>query len=254
MKLIDSVKYYFCKNDTLATIVYLETLEKEFPTDGTILMADKALADLYFTKGKTNEAKEKLLYSFSYKPINFPINLFRDSDICNKILNRYNYRSTKAGVCVALSQLYFKQKKYDSVFYFLNLADNEFLPYKECGNGVCMYKSYLSTYFADYYLAIGDTTKAIARLLDFFMIRDGDTKLLTQKLKSILLLKWTQNEIKIEVDKGLRNLKFVKGDYSSFDIYLTLFGHTIYDYGYDKISFYKKLYYYDQSLKTLAKE
>ena len=230
IKLIDSAKLSFCKNDTLKTIACLETIEKDYPTDAAIVATNKALADLYLTIGRTREAKEKMLYAFLYKPTNYPA--YRCTDFCNRILNNFYTSRAKADLCVGLSQLYLKQKLFDSSLLYLNLAENEFLPYKDCGNGIYMYKSFLSPYFADYYLTIGDTTKAIARLLDFFMKGDGDSRLLIQKLKLILLQRWTQKEITEQVDKGLRELKFIKADDDEFVISLTLFGHTIKGYGY----------------------
>lgn len=249
VKLVDSARISFCKNDTVATITILEKIERLYPTDGLVAFTNKVLADLYIAANKTEEAKAKLLYAITYKSTNYPA--FRNTEFCNKILNVNIISITKADLCVSISQLYLRQQQYDSSLYFLNLADNKFLPYKDCANGMYMYQSYLSPYFADHYLAVGDTTKALARLLDFFMKRDGNTKLLTQKLKSLLLQKWTQKEITAQIDKGLKGLTFTKEDDDEFTINLTLFGHTIKNYGYGKTKVYRDYYLKDPSLKML---
>lgn len=246
---MDSAKVAFCENDTLKTITILETIEKTYTTDALIVFTNKALADLYLIRGKIVCAKEKILYALTYKPTNRAG--FKPIDTCNKILSVHNFLRTKADLCVAISQLYLNEKQFDSTIYYLNLADNRLLPYGDCANGMIMYKSLLSPFFADYYLAVGDTTKAIARLLDFFMQHDGNWKLLTQKLKSILLLKFTQKEITKQVDKGLRELKFIKIDNYNFDVSLTLFGHNVKDYCFVTPQLVKKAYKKDPSLKIL---
>ena len=104
-------------------------------------------------------------------------------NVCDKLLNKHFTLRAKADLCTVLSTVYLNEKQFDSALYYLNQADNENLPYRNCGNGVMMYRSYLSPYFADCYLAMGDTTNAIARLLDYFMNINGNTVLLTRKLK-----------------------------------------------------------------------
>lgn len=252
LKLVDSAKVAFCNGDTSLTITTLESIEINYPTDALIVSTNRALAQLYIAKGKTAYAKAKLLYAFSYTPTNFPA--YREDDVCDKILKRQEYSRAKADLCVDLSKIYLAQKAYDSSLYFLNLADSAFLPYTDCANGIYMYRSYLSPFFADHYLATGDTAKAFARLLDFFMNPNGNTNLLAQKLKTLLLQKWTPEQIKGEVDKGLRTLQFTKIGDSEFLIQFTLFGHTIRDYGHGKVGHYKKLYKSDPGLKILQED
>lgn len=247
--LVDSAKIAFCNNDTGKTIGILERIEKLYPTDALIVLTNKDLADLYIAKGKSEEAKAALLYGLNFLPTNYPA--YRDTDLCNKIINKHFLPRAKADLCVGLSQVYLKQNQFDSAIYFLNLADNKFLPYKDCGNGYYMYKSFLSPYFADYYLAIGDTTKAINRLLDFFMKEDGHTVLLTQKLKSILLRRWTQEQIAEQVNRSLKELSFIKTSDGGFTVKLNLFGHTIENHDFGNIKELSALYRKDPSLKIL---
>jgi hypothetical protein len=250
VRLIDSAKHTFCENDTLTTIAILESIEKSYPTDGSILSTNKALAELYILQGRREEAKGKLLYALNYKRTSSLV--FLEKDVCDKLLNKYLMLSAKADLCVVLSNMYLNEKLFDSALYYLNLADNEYLPYRGCGNGMLMYKSYISSYFADCYLAMGDTTNAIARLLDYFMNINGNTVLLTRKLKSILLQKYSQEEITAEVRKGLKALTFTKGEDDHLDISFPLFGHTIKDYGYGKAKVYGRSYKHDRNLKMLC--
>lgn len=248
-KLVDSAKMAFCGKDTLKTIAILESIEKLYPTDGLVIATNKALAKLYAAKGRTEEAKAKLLYGFSYKPVNYPV--FTNTDTCHIILNRHLIHCAKADVCVDLSQLYLSEKKFDSSLYYLNLADNELVPYKTCANGVFMYRSYLSSYFADYFLTIGDTAKAMVRLFNYFLKMDGDFRSLTERLRSLLLQKYSQKEITAQVRSGLKELRFEESD-DHFYICLTLFGYTIKEYGLGDKRLYRKFYRKHPSLKMLS--
>jgi len=249
VRLVDSAKHTFCTNDTLKTIAILEGIEKLYPTDGFILSTNKALAELYLTQGRREEAKSKLIYALTYNRTSHLA--FLEKDVCDKLLNKYLLVKVKADLCVNLSNLYSYEKKFDSALYYLKQADNENLPYRDCLTGMMMYRSYLSPYFADCYLAMGDTTNAIARLLDYFMNLNGNPVLLTRKLKSILLQKYSQKEITAEVRKGLKALTFTK-EGENLDISFPLFGHTIKEYGYDTEKKHRKAYAHDGSLKMLC--
>ncbi len=47
----------------------------------------------------------------------------------------YHLNTILADASAAISQVYLKESKFDSSLHYLNLADDEFLPYKNCGNG-----------------------------------------------------------------------------------------------------------------------
>ena len=71
---------------------------------------------------------------------------------------------------------------------------------------------------------------------------NGNTVLLARKLKSILLQKYSQEEIAKEVRKGVKKLNYTK-IYGTYYICLPLFGYTIKEYwGSDKPKHYKKFY------------
>lgn len=250
IKLIDSARFAFCANDTLKTIAILERIGKLDSADEFIIPANKALAELYLLQGRKEEAKVKLLYALKYNRINGLV--FMGKDVCDKLLNKHFTLRAKADLFVVLSTVYLNEKQFDSALYYLNLADKDSLPYRSCGNGIMMYRSYLSPYFADCYLAMGDTVNAIARLLDYFMNINGNTVLLTRKLKSILLQKYSQKEITAEVRKGLKALTFTKTEDDDLVISFPLFGHTIKEYGYDTEKAHRKAYAHDPSLKMLC--
>jgi hypothetical protein len=227
IKLVDSANAAFCKNDTVTTIAILENIEKLYPTDGVVAASNKVLADLYIAQGRMKEAKEKLLYGIFYKKTSIAVT-YRYVDRCSPIILNKELITAKAESCISLSRLFLQDKQFDSSLYYLQQADIQLNPYQNCGNGFNMYRIYLSPFFADHYLAIGDTTQAIRRLLDFFMNPDGDTKPVTKKLKALLLQSYSQHQITSEVKKGLRDVTFTKaaGNDDSWYMNITWFGFT----------------------------
>ena len=225
---IAALKISLCNNDTAATIQQLEEIERSYPTDAHVFFTDKVLGDLYLARGETGKALHCLLYALDYKPHN-RYYIRKDSTLCDKAFNSFSPSQSGADICVSVSKVYIIKKKPDSSLYYLQLADDKYLPYRECVNGLVMYKSYLSPFIADAYLANGDTAKAINRLLDFFNLSDGDTRSVTAKLKTVLLYKYTQKQIVREVEKGLANLKIVPGkkDQPKKILEFTLFDHTL---------------------------
>jgi len=120
--------------------------------------------------------------------------------------------SIKADICVTLSKAYFLLDDNSTALEYLKLADTKYLPsFGGCANGMIMYKTKLSLDFADYYLLTGDTLKAIDRLIEFFLSNERYDDMVTAKLKSILLLKYSQKEITAEINSGIETMRIVKG-------------------------------------------
>jgi tetratricopeptide (TPR) repeat protein len=255
IKLVDSANAAFCKNDTLATIAILENIEKLYPSDGVVAISNKALADLYIAQGRIKDAKEKLLYGVSYTKTSVSVSN-RTVEGCPQIIFNRDLITAKAESCVSLSRLFLQDKQFASSLYYLQQAETKFNPYKNCGNGSNMYCVYLTPFFVDHYLAMGDTSKAIARLLNYFMMHDGNTEPVTKKLKELLLQKYTQQQITAAVKKGLRDMWFTKavGNDDAWYMNITWFGLTT-KYNAESRSHIKdcmKYYRNDRSAKMLC--
>ena len=225
MALIDSANKYLCVCDTISAIPILESIEKNFSNDGYILVTNRILSDFYLSQGRVAEAKQKLFYAISYNPENsMPV---RGPYVCDKHTFWVENVTGRAEICVSLFCLYLGQQMFDSAFYYLNLADGKYFPYSGCINGKLMYKSHLSTYFADYYLAIGDTTKAINHLLDYILVLDGNIETITEKLKTILLQKYSREEIINEMKTGFRKVSYKTLRGERMEIDFTFFNHNV---------------------------
>lgn len=247
--MLQDAKTVFCQGDTAGAISLLEKIGQQYPSDALVMYANKALARLCIIKGQAELAKDKLLYALYYSPSNAPvINLSKE---CTNLISTDLPDRLRADICVVLSQLYQGRQQYDSAFYYLKLADSDLLPYRDCGNGIEMYRSYLSGLFADHYLSTGDTTSAINRLLDYMLNPNGNTKQLIAKLKPLLLQKWTQQEINRQIDYAIRNPVYTEIADNEYNIAFTLFGHTISEHWYSKTRDTRKIYSENKGFQLL---
>ena len=243
-RLIDSANTAACNGDTSLCIKWLLLTEKEFPVTTSTPVIEAALGKLYLQRGEDEKAKEHLLFGLQhYFLAACPIN--SDEQKCKSPMVNVDgsYSRDRSEICVLLSKVYLKQHMPDTALQYLQLADGKYLPYKDCGNGIMRYRSYLSPYFADCYLAMGDTTSAINRLLDYFMCTDGNTSLITQKLKQVLLLRYTQEQINTEITNSLKRIKPDKIKSEERPEFI-LFGHKLMRWGYP---------YYYREHPTVAK-
>lgn len=180
VRLFREIKTALCNNDTGELIILLEKMEQHFPDDAMILYTNKILGDLYIAQKKVDTALVKLRYAFHYTPKSKLVLLAGETP-CDSIYRRQFVSYSKADVCLSLSRAFISQGRRDSSLHYLQLADGVLNPYRGCGNGTKTYQSYLSSFIADDYLALGDTSQAINRLLDFFLEWNGDMKAITER-------------------------------------------------------------------------
>lgn len=225
VKKIEQIQLAICEKDNECAQKLLEEFEGEFPNDGMILLTNKLLSELYLRDNRTELAIEKLLHAINYKAITRQFN--RDSTDCDK---KFYKRIHKSDLCVSLSNIYLNIGKHDACLYYLELAQTKYNPNKGCGNGLRMYNSYLSTYFADCFLEMGDTSKAIERLFNHIIMRESNEKLLGEKLKVILLEKYSNECIQDEIMGGIENMVIILGKEGEPKrlILLEMFGCKIY--------------------------
>lgn len=231
----------FCKGDTSQTIKILEKYIEKFPNNGTTILISKRLAELYFTSGKTKQAIALLTKAFAIKPTN-GCYIYKDS--CG-LFTGLDYASIQAEICVTLSKIYTSLGDNATALKYLNLADTKYLPsYGGCANGMIMYKTKLSLDFADYYMLTGDTTKAIDRLIDFFLSNESYDDKVTAKLKSILRLSYSQQQITTEINNGIKTMRIVKGKEGEPEnmLLMTFFGRTIKKSAFKDLKFYQEIY------------
>jgi len=249
--LIDSATRSFCSGDTNATIKYLKRYSDKYPDNANTLLANHRLGEFYAQEKDYQAALTLLTSSLTLEPkIAF---VSKDTDGC-KLFERNDFSSAKADICVTLSNLHQRLGDNAKALHYLNLADNEYLPsYGGCANGMIMYKTYLSLKFADFYLTTGDTTKAINRLLEYFMSGEYYSLQVAQKLKDLLQYKYSQKQIEAEIEKAIATIRLNKKfeDGATVSVYsFTLFGHTR-RLPFDKLKENKKYLRKNESLNLL---
>jgi len=249
----------FCNGDTSQTIKILESYIEKFPNIGTTLFISKRLAELYLKTDNTELASNLLSKTFEITPTE---GYFIYKDSCG-LYSGLNPASIKADICVVISKIYTLRGDYPSAIKFLNLADTEYLPsYGGCGNGMLMYKTNLSLHYADLYLQTGDTSKAVDRLINFFLSDEGYDNLVTLRLKSILLLSYTQKQITDEVNNCISSMQIIhtidnvdtSEPIASKTLFMPLFGRTIQKSAHQDLKFYKSYYKKHKNILTLTNE
>jgi hypothetical protein len=226
--LLNNIECLWHENRDREAITQLEAFERKYPTSYLLYSIKSMLSFLYLENGQHEKAIQKRIDLLHFKH-NYQNCL--SNEAATLFLNRAEYYTTlKARSCVFISEIYQSQLQKDSAIKYLNLADNEFLPYQDCGNGIRMYKSYLSFDFCRFYLKFGDTTAAIQRLLHYFLEEDGDAVAISEKLKELLLTRYSQEEINAEIENAIRKSR-INRDYDDYGIiYFTLFGEKLRTY------------------------
>ncbi|HMG15230.1 MAG TPA: hypothetical protein VK590_07290, partial [Saprospiraceae bacterium] len=197
----------FCKGDSEQTIKLLEYYTNKFPDKATTILLSKRLSDFYIQLNKKEQAISTLTRALALKPKG---DVLFYKDTCG-LYNKLDYSSIKADICVELSKMYINSGNYPTALSYLILADTKYLPsYGGCANGMIMYKTKLSLSFADFYLMVRDTSKAVDRLIEYFLSDEAFSDKVTDKLKTILLTTYTQKQITDEVNNGIMTMKIVE--------------------------------------------
>lgn len=237
----------FCNGDTSQTIRILENYIDKFPNIGTTLLISKRLAELYLKTDNTELAINLLTKTIEIKPTK---GYFIYKDSCG-LFKGLDPASIKADICVTISKIYTLRGDNLTALKFLNLADTEYLPsYGGCANGMLMYRTKLSLDFADYYLQNGDTSKAIDRLINFFLSDEEYDNIVAERLKSILLLTYSQKQITDEVNNCINSMQIIHTidnvdgtePIAGETLFMTLFGRTIHKSAYKDLKFHKSYY------------
>jgi tetratricopeptide (TPR) repeat protein len=224
---LDSIKYSLINGDTSTAILHLENFERNYSNNFLLSYTNDLLGDLYDKTGKSTKSFEKRKKALDFRPTDFSYKGIDSNYIF--LFDKRNYSTIRANACIKISEVYIKQSNMDSSLKYLKLADDKYLPYKDCVNGMLMYRSFLSFKFCDHYLHFGDTTNAIKRLFRYFLEVDGNAFAVTKKLKELLLKKYSQEQIELEVKKSIEKCKIIKDKYSEVKlIRFVMFNEKIY--------------------------
>lgn len=195
-----------CSGDSAAYVAHLETYLKLFPDTYNAYWAVSRLATIYEIRGQI-DTSIRLYEDWSNGPMKKKSVYFRLDDTCGIVpIMAFDEIFFECGI--ELGRLYRKKGDFDQALYYLNKADNQWLPrYGGCVNGIMMARTNLSLKFADHYVACGDTMAAIHRLLEYFLSNEGNSKEVTIRLRSLLLTQYTHEEIVAELNRAIETAK-----------------------------------------------
>ena len=227
LRILDSATHSFCIGDTNKTIHYLESYSQKYPDLANTVIVNLCLGQFYIAKKNYQTAINTLTNTLRIQPEDGF--LFKEPKVCN-LFNKYDFSFARADICVELSKAYEKLADTIQAIAYLDSADKKYVKYIGCGNGIHNYQAYLSLKYADLFLNMGDTTKAINRLLEHFMTHESNSIKVTQKLKELLLLKYSPEQINKEIIKGTRRLNVYreyKNDQKVKLYSFIIFGHNL---------------------------
>lgn len=229
----DSIKLSLCKGNIPHATRQLEAFETLYPNEKLLYVTDKILGDIYMKGSRLGDARQKYLCALQASNNSGIVPSLVMEANCGNNLIKYFYSYGPADICVPLSAVYRNFGEIDSSYYYLDLADKKLNPFRGDGTDSTLYRAYLSPYFAEHYIAAGDTTSAINRLLDYFGEAVGDTRKIASSLKHVLQLKYTRTRIKREVNKAIAGMVVTAPQKKGKNgvALMIMFGHPVRIYG-----------------------
>lgn len=227
--LVAQAQQSICQGDTSMAIESLRQAAAQYPDEAMILSVYKVLAELYTGSGQMDQARQALMAGLRLRP--HQGTAMPDTLYCPAApYINYSYRS-RADLCAGLSDLYKREGKEDSCYYYLIMADNLIASYGDCGNAIEAYRGELSIRMADHFTSVGDTVAAINCLLDNFLKPDVRGPAITQKLADLLLTRYSALQIKEHIDRASNNIRIEKKGNGKYVLSMTLFDHRIEQWG-----------------------
>ena len=247
--ILENAAEAICAGDTARTINLLGSYINEYPDSSSSLYAGYLMGQLYLQGRDTLKAVRSWKQALEVGGRQVPYGFTRK---CEKVLEDQWYVK-KADICVLISECYRKSNDQSTALDYLQLADTKYLPYRDCGNGMLMYRTMLSMYIAQNYLEQGDTTQAIQRLLEYFMSMERYSFQVTEMLHDILLSRYSQEEIKDQFKHAIKGMRIVRGGPNEPEKILefTVLDHTIRKPAYRSLRDQKRLFREHRNIRSL---
>lgn len=246
----------YSKNDTASFLKYLEKYSQACPDSPLIKTAYLFQATVFEWKGDNGKAIQLIQTGLSLpdqweNPMKFKkyqnevYELLGEPDVIS------NYKLIKQ-----ISNLYQAEKDYVSAIKYLDQINRNRLPgYSGCVNGMIGIESRIAMTYADCYLSMGDTLNAINRLVDYALFQEPEiSEKVAQKLKPLLVQHYTQQAIRVEVEKSVDNVRVYKetsaSGYTFEHVEFVFFGRKI-PFMYGDLQGFKEFIAYNRNLAYL---
>lgn len=210
-KAFEQVTKALREKDTVAAIRLLDQLHQALPDSAIHMLIYFHSGKLYQLAKRNEEAKNCFRKGLITRIHSFCFPLFEGG-------NGWPHEA-KADICIELSRMKVLEKELDSAVYYIYLADSTYLPYQECGTGMQNYRSRITPLIAQTHLMVGDTTRAILRLLTF-VIHDLHN---ARMLFTLLSFYHSPEDIKKAFCHAFRNMKKGEDQFINF----TVFGYSV---------------------------
>ncbi len=189
--LLDSAMTVLNGGDTAMAITLLEANVGTYPRTVAASAACLQLGRLYGVMGAIDSARGRLIHVLN-------------SVIYEERPCRGDFALLKTDGAVALSHLYDKEGNFEQGLYFLKLADTAFMPdYGDDERARVGYRTNLTMAFATHHLKAGDTTAAIARMVQYFARKEGNWQEVTRQLRTLLVRRYGAAKLRADVEKAI---------------------------------------------------
>jgi tetratricopeptide (TPR) repeat protein len=231
--LLDSSLKSLCLRDTLKAVEFLKTYLTKYHDSGIDRLVRIRLGQIY-RQLHQYELAESVLLSVLNNDTNKGYFYITPKEIgnCEPLLKTSEYVKAKSLSCIELYKVSMLKQEYSKANEYLVRASTKYFPYMSCGNEADMYELYITQYFLEYYLFLGDTTKVINKALDNILNEDG-SKLSKDNviiLKKLLQTRYSEKEIREAITKEIQAIsktRYFDKEIEKTEIHFYLFGHKI---------------------------
>lgn len=221
-RLLKSALSSWQNGDTAITMRHLHDFYTRYPDNAVSANVCLRLGNLYVSMNKIDSAV-LVLHEGLRTEAKWAIG-YQDS--AGLLYSFATYPLWKINTCLLLSSLAEQAGDYKLSLHYLILADTKYHSYWHCGTGYEDFRADLSPGIANTYLKLKDTAAAIDRLVKYFLYNHA----VVQKLKPLLLTKFSQQEITRELNRSIASFKYdtyTDGDRSERLIIYSAFGIDI---------------------------
>jgi tetratricopeptide (TPR) repeat protein len=200
--LINAASKVFCAKDTLQAIKLLEEYILKFPKAGARRATKCKIATLHLEIGNWETAKN--IFEEVLKLPQDELVFGEHYEHCPIIVKGDLRNLTLFRACLNLSKIAILKSKFEEAKMYLSLAEKDYFPQTDCGNGYYLYMCEWIPYSAEYHLVMKDTSAAFkVYLTGFFNYEGSYSPRFIKEIRQVIRLKFSEKEIKNEIKNCL---------------------------------------------------
>ncbi|MCC5917331.1 MAG: hypothetical protein JJU02_08380 [Cryomorphaceae bacterium] len=242
------VQQLYCRGEADSVVMKLSQFESLYPESPYLIFVQQRLATFYIADKKYQKA-----ISILHKGLSLPIKLpgFGHHDTCG-LFTPTESRLVHAELQLDLAKIYADLGAFPTAKHYLRAADSAIIENNiHCGNGMYQAFTMTSKQFSEVLIQSGDTMAAIHRLVLYAFLGETPSAETVDFLKTLLLLKYTVDEIKSEVSAGLDSMQIIESENEASILTMRFFGQEIQKSGRQTLEYYRDYYHKSPLVQAL---